>query len=144
MDIIRPGVMAFVLDSSGQKILLHRRTDNGHWSLPGGAAEFGDSVQETVKREVLEECGVDVNIRRLVGVYSDPKRMMFSYPDGNNVHSYSLIFECQAVTDVITTGDGKESLEVGWHDREFVRTNIWEKLSYIVGNYLDNSQMHIE
>jgi len=135
---IRPGVMAIVLDPTRQKILLHRRTDNGQWSLPGGAAEFGESVHATVHREVFEECGTTVNINRLVGVYTNPASMTFNYPDGNSVHSYSLVFECIASSDEVNNGDGKETIDVRWFNRQDCPSIVWSKLSAVVDNFLND------
>ena len=55
------------------KILLTKRDDFGVWCLPGGHVDLGESVAETAVREVAEEIGLDVQLTRLVGVYSIPK-----------------------------------------------------------------------
>lgn len=46
----------------------------GRWALPGGFVEVGETVEEACAREVREETGLDVEVVRLLGVYSDPKR----------------------------------------------------------------------
>lgn len=57
------------------RVVLVQRRDNGKWSIPGGMVDWGESIASSVKRELLEETGLDlVQIRRLVGVYSDPRR----------------------------------------------------------------------
>ena len=43
-------------------------------ALPGGFVEYGETVEEAVRREVKEETGLSTDIERLLGVYSDPKR----------------------------------------------------------------------
>ena len=62
--------------SAGRELLLMRRSDNGHWGLPGGYVEKGESVAEAVAREVFEETGVMITVGRLIGIYSDPKRQV--------------------------------------------------------------------
>jgi len=60
-----------------EKILLVKRWVYpfiGYWCLPGGHVEYGEKVEEAIKREMKEELGIPVNIKKLVGVYSDPKR----------------------------------------------------------------------
>jgi len=59
------------------KVLLIKRAKNplkGHWALPGGLVDFGETVEKAVVREVKEETGLRTKIVKLVGVYSDPKR----------------------------------------------------------------------
>jgi ADP-ribose pyrophosphatase YjhB (NUDIX family) len=100
--------------SGGERsLLLMRRSDNGHWGLPGGYVERGESVTEAAKREVLEETGVLIDVGRLVGVYSDPARQVIAYPDGNRIQAVNLCFEGKAV------GAGKpttpeETLDLGY------------------------------
>jgi ADP-ribose pyrophosphatase YjhB (NUDIX family) len=55
--------------SASGEILLMRRSDNGFWGPPGGYVELGESVAAAAAREVLEETGVRIELRRLVGVY---------------------------------------------------------------------------
>ena len=55
-------------------ILLKKRSDNGKWGLPGGIMEMDETYQEGVIREVKEETGLDIELTKLVGVYSDPDR----------------------------------------------------------------------
>ena len=59
------------------KVLLVKRTIppfTSSWVLPGGHVSYGETVEEAIKREMKEEIGVEVKIKRLVGVYSSPKR----------------------------------------------------------------------
>jgi ADP-ribose pyrophosphatase YjhB (NUDIX family) len=74
------GSSAIVVDHRNQ-ILLQRRTDSGNWALPGGAMDIGETLAESVIREVKEETGFDVRIERIVGIYSDPGHV-FAYDDG--------------------------------------------------------------
>ncbi len=45
-----------------------------HWALPGGFVEYGEKVENAAIREAKEETGLDVELIKLIGVYSDPKR----------------------------------------------------------------------
>ena len=68
----RVGVFA-VIEREGA-YLLARRADIGWWNLPGGGLEYGETVDEGLRREVREEIGCEVEIARLVGVYSKPRK----------------------------------------------------------------------
>lgn len=88
-------------DQPGGAFLLMQRSDNGQWGLPGGYVEKGESVGEAAQREVFEETGVHIAVSRLIGVYSDPKRQVIAYADGNRVQAVNLCFEARA------TGQGE-------------------------------------
>ena len=62
---------AVIFDRRG-RLLLQQRSDGGQWGLPGGSVEIGESVMDAVAREVHEETGLIVKVRRLIGVYSAP------------------------------------------------------------------------
>lgn len=112
------GCSALIFNEGREKILLMRRTDNGKWSLPGGALEAGESVAEACLREVKEETGLDVEIVRFVGVHSDPNRLLV-YPDGNRYHLISLAFELRVVGgNLITNEEASEFLWSDIHDVE--------------------------
>jgi ADP-ribose pyrophosphatase YjhB (NUDIX family) len=95
------------------RILLMKRSDNRHWGLPGGYVEPGESVQTAARREVREETGFEIEIERLVGVYSDPRMQVIDYGDGRRVHAINLCFEAVAgVQGELETPD--ETLEWGF------------------------------
>ena len=57
-------------------VLIKRKNDpyKNCYALPGGVVEYGEKVEDALFREVKEETGLDVEIKKIVGVYSDPKR----------------------------------------------------------------------
>ena len=65
-----PGVAVNVAVIHEGKILLTKREDFEVWCLPSGGVEEGESLAEAAIRETKEETGVDVELTRLVGVYS--------------------------------------------------------------------------
>jgi 8-oxo-dGTP diphosphatase len=81
-------------------LLIQRRNPpfQGAWALPGGFVDVGETCEAACVREVLEETGLKVRIKRLVGVYSDPKRD----PRG---HTVSVVFRCEVVGGKLFGGD---------------------------------------
>ena len=92
---LRLGCSAAIFDQDG-RILLTRRADNGQWCLPGGGVESGESAAEACEREVFEETGLRVRVRRLVGVYSHPDQLVI-YPDGNKAFIVALHFTAEVI-----------------------------------------------
>jgi 8-oxo-dGTP diphosphatase len=68
----RVGVYALIFEQG--RVLLALRRDIDWWNLPGGGMEAGETVEEAMRREVLEETGLIVEVERLVGVYSKPQK----------------------------------------------------------------------
>ncbi|HEX7127908.1 MAG TPA: NUDIX domain-containing protein [Thermodesulfobacteriota bacterium] len=110
---LRAAASAVIFDARG-RILLQRRSDNGRWGLPGGGVEVGESVSAAAVREVREETGLDVEVIRLIGLYSDPAFQVVRYPDGNVVHYVSACFECRVVAGALALCD--ETLALDWFD----------------------------
>lgn len=66
-----------VIESGDDRVVLIRRAFppfEGSWALPGGFVEIGETVADACVREVREECSISVELRGILGVYSDPRR----------------------------------------------------------------------
>ena len=99
-------------------ILLEHRSDNGWGGLPGGEIEIGESASEAVLREVNEETGLIVTVRRLVGIYSDPAQYSITqYPDGNVIQHVTIAFECERQNGELRMSDESTGLEYFATDR---------------------------
>ncbi|GAA3652560.1 NUDIX domain-containing protein [Lentzea roselyniae] len=103
-------VTAFVQDERDQ-LLMIRRTDNDLYSIPGGAQDVGETIGQTVIREVKEETGIDVEPTDIIGVYSDPKHVI-AYTDGEIRQQFSICFRVLPIGGEIRTSS--ESSEVHW------------------------------
>src|SRR5215469_18074989 len=68
----RIGVFA-VIERDGCYLLAHR-SEIDWWNLVGGGLEYDETVEQGLSREVREEVGAEVEIIRLVGVYSKPRK----------------------------------------------------------------------
>ena len=64
---VRVGCGALIINDLGQVLLLKRkntRNERGFWNQPGGGVEFGETIEEAIKREIKEELGVEVALFR--------------------------------------------------------------------------------
>jgi ADP-ribose pyrophosphatase YjhB (NUDIX family) len=108
---LRVGCSAVIFNETREKVLLTQRADNGHWCLPGGHMESGESASEACEREVFEETGLKVRATRLLGVYSNPDQLVI-YKDGNKAFFVVLNFEVQVLEGEVGLSD--ETTDVGW------------------------------
>jgi 8-oxo-dGTP diphosphatase len=107
------GVGAVVID--GNKVLLVRRGQEplkGEWSLPGGALELGETLQQGVVREVLEETGLTVVPAGIVEVLD---RITQDDLSGRIRYHYVLVdFLCHVASGALRGGsDAEEARWVG-------------------------------
>jgi ADP-ribose pyrophosphatase YjhB (NUDIX family) len=89
-------VRAAVFDSD--RILLVQEAHDGCWTLPGGWADVGETPRTAIEREVLEEAGLEVQVKRLIGVY-DANRIEDSI---SIFHAYKLLFLCEVLSGALT------------------------------------------
>ncbi|MFH1785388.1 MAG: NUDIX hydrolase [Candidatus Micrarchaeota archaeon] len=73
---MRPFACDMVLIENGKVLLIKRGKEpfKGEWAVPGGRIEDNETAEECAKREMKEETGIDIEIIKLIGLYSDPKR----------------------------------------------------------------------
>ena len=112
---IRAGCSAVIFNPQKDKVLLTRRSDDGSWCVPGGGMDPGESAEETCRREVLEETGLQVRVLRLTGVYTDPN-FLIEYEDGNRFQVVAMSFEAEVTGG--TPGLSDETTEVAYFSEQ--------------------------
>jgi len=90
---------AIVFDEQGRVLLVHR-TDYDLWNLPGGTLENLESPVDAVKREVKEETGFDIEVGKLVSVYSKSDK-----------NSISFTFSCKIIKGQLTLSNESDKIE---------------------------------
>ena len=111
---IRLGCSAAIFDEQG-RVLLTKRRDNGQWCLPSGGVEPGESVAEGCEREVLEETGLSVRVKRFVGVYSHPDQLTI-YSETDKFQIIALHFEAEIIGGELGLSD--ETTDFGYFTTE--------------------------
>ncbi|HZD76600.1 MAG TPA: NUDIX hydrolase [Acidobacteriaceae bacterium] len=112
------GVGAVVLDAELRVLLVRRGQEPllGEWSLPGGALELGERLEDGVRREVREETGLDVEPEEIVAVFDhishaddDPARVRFHY--------VLVDYRCRVLRGTLTSAtDVTEARWVTWNE----------------------------
>lgn len=63
-DFIGVGVGAVIFNKKGEVLIIRRGKDSqneiGYWGIPGGAVEYGEKLEDAIKREVYEELGIKI------------------------------------------------------------------------------------
>lgn len=101
MNVKSPKLTVDGIIIKNDSILLIKRKNypfEGKWALPGGFVEYGETTEEAVIREILEETGLETKINRLSGVYSDPNRD----PRG---HTISVVYILDVLGGNVKGGD---------------------------------------
>ena len=99
-----------VIADAGRRLLLIQRGHEpaaGLWSLPGGRIEPGESDEQAVRREVREECGLDVRCGPLLGAVDRPG------PDGT-------VLQIRDYQASVTGGElqaGDDAADARWADQ---------------------------
>jgi 8-oxo-dGTP diphosphatase len=103
-------VAAAVVREDGWVLVIQRR-DNGKWEPPGGVLELDETVEDGLRREVLEETGLHIEVEALTGVYKNLTRGIVA-----------LVFRCRPKAGVAT--ESPEAAQVRW----FHPTEVGEQL----------------
>ncbi|WP_410580293.1 NUDIX hydrolase [Amycolatopsis sp. lyj-108] len=106
-----PSVTVAIFNEQGGILLIHK-VDNNLWALPGGGHDAGERITDTAIREVKEETGLEIEVIRLVGTYTDPRHVM-AYDDGEVRQQFSLCFEGRWIGGR-PREDGTETKDVRW------------------------------
>ena len=72
IDFIGVGAGAIIFNDEGKVFIAKRgkkaRNERGKWDFPGGSVEFGETCEDAVKRELMEEFGIEIKIIKLLEV----------------------------------------------------------------------------
>jgi 8-oxo-dGTP pyrophosphatase MutT (NUDIX family) len=130
------GVGVLALIERDGELLMERRSDCGRWGFVGGAVEVEESLEDALRREVLEETGLVVTNEKLFAVFPGPSRVV-RYPDGNVVRLMTFVYRAE-VEGFGTLRRSDESEELRFFRREELSgLDVIETSGPILDAYLD-------
>ncbi|WP_077596129.1 NUDIX hydrolase [Oceanobacillus kimchii] len=93
--VILPGSVVIIVNEKNE-VLLQKRLD-GHWGLPGGLMDLGESFEEVAQREVFEETGLVVEDLKLLTVRSGSEYYL-KVPNGDELYSATAVYYAKDVS----------------------------------------------
>jgi ADP-ribose pyrophosphatase YjhB (NUDIX family) len=115
-DAPRVGVGAVVLDA-GHVLLVRRGAppSQGKWSIPGGLVQLGEPIEAAVRREIMEECGLELHLLGVCGVIDRVRRDPDGTRDGAGpVRYHYVIVDFAAVPAGGRLEAGGDAAEATW------------------------------
>jgi len=127
-----------IVEGKNGTILFQQRGDRKTvvWGLPGGMMELGETAEQTMRREVKEETGVNVTVKYFLGAYTNSP--IDTYPNGDKAHVVLLVFVCKPSGGTFRA-DEKETLNVRYEDPKKIK-DMFPRHIRVVQDYLDKKQ----
>lgn len=121
-----------IIEFPEKRVVLIRRgfpPFQGTWALPGGFVDIGETVESACLREVMEECGIEVEIKKILGIYSkpdrDPRRHTITIAFITTWKSGDLAGSDDAAEAELFTKAQLENLELAFDHRDILRDAGW-------------------
>ena len=100
-----------IIQKDGRVLLVKRgkEPNKGKWTVPGGVVEVGETLHEAVKREVMEECSIDVEVESVVDTFD-----AISRDEDGRVHYHFVIIDFMAKYVSGEIKAGSDAAECRW------------------------------
>lgn len=123
-------VAGYCLIVHENKILLVNTKSTGKWFFPGGQVEPGETLKTTIKREALEETGIEIQVEKFLTF----KEVYFYYdPTDDALQNYAFYFKCKPITfdisDALNVADD-ESNKPAWVEIDSLKEGDCQKGIY--------------
>jgi 8-oxo-dGTP diphosphatase len=123
------GITALARVHDGRCVLI-RRKDTGDWALPGGTVEWGETLASCIRRELMEEAGVEViALDDLLGVYSRPERDF-------RFHAVTVVVRAKVTLPLIAPKNPLEIMEVGLFEVDALPPTLSHQMTDMLSNGL--------
>ena len=121
VDYIGVGVGAILVDALGRVFLAKRgekaKNERGTWEFPGGSVEFGETLSEALKREMLEEYGIEIEVGDLLDVVDH-------ILPAEGQHWVSPTYICRILVGEPRIVEPEKCAEIGWFSPDSVPTPL--------------------
>ncbi|MBB3112354.1 8-oxo-dGTP diphosphatase [Paenibacillus phyllosphaerae] len=104
-------VYALIYDEAEKKVLMVSNKGEG-WSLPGGAVEIGETLEQAIIRETKEETGLVIEVGSILAV----NEAFFPSHGSDGHHAIFMTFHAKVIAGEISIEDKNEIIEVKWVD----------------------------
>lgn len=129
-----------ILVNEKDEVLLQKRSDFDSWGLPGGAMEFGESAEEACVREFLEETGLKVKVKSLLGVSTN---FIQHYPNGDVAQAVVIEF----IIELIEKTDkqvSSETVDLGYFSKDNLPSIFNKQHLNFIRHYYERDYPFIE
>lgn len=133
--LILPGAVVLVFNNKGQLLLQHR--SDGGWGLPGGLMELGESLEETARREVKEETGLDIGALKLEGVISGAEYYL-KVANGDELYSVTTVYSTNEYVGELEI-DELESIDLQFFSLDQLPEDLQKSYLDYIKCYLQNN-----
>ena len=135
--LLLPGVTAIVIKDR-RDVLLQLRRDTDTWAPPSGGVEPGETVAEAVKREALEEAGIEIVPEAIVAVLSGGDYNV-TYPNGDQLATVTTVFRCRPWDAAPPRVNDDESQDIRYFNTDSLPENMLPRHKWIIGLALNSS-----
>ncbi len=137
-QIIAPGVMVMVTRAEDDCVLIIQRSDSLGWWPITGFTDLGENLTHTAIREVREEVGLEVEIERILGVYS-AEYLVHTFENGDEVKNVGVAYRARVVGGELDL-DSAEVHDAKWMTHDELRAAAANYFNYPL---IDNALKHL-
>ncbi len=121
-----------IIMNNNNEVLLQERSEST-WGLPGGLTEINEALEETAKREVLEETGLYVDEIKMIDVFSGPE-YFFILPNKDQIYVITVLYVAKKYHGNITP-DGIETKQLEYFSLDNLPNNLEDEYLHYLNFY---------